>query len=40
MYSVLNTLSECTYFYILKNITSLTFLLAFKIIGSLQCIFK
>ena len=37
MYSVLNTLSEYTYFYILKNITSYTFLLAFKIVESLQC---
>ena len=31
MYSVLNTLSEYTYFYISKNITSHTFLLVFKI---------
>ena len=38
MYSVLNTLSEYTYFYISKNITSYTFLLIFKIVESLQCI--
>ena len=38
MYSVLNTLSESTYFYRSKNITSYTFLLAFKIVESLQCI--
>ena len=31
----LNTLSEYTYFYIWKNITSYTFLLVFKIIESL-----
>ena len=40
MYSVLNTLSEYTYFYISKNITSYTFLLVFKIAESLQCILK
>ena len=40
MYSVLNTLSEYTYFYISKNITSYTFLLVFEIIESLQCIIK
>ena len=40
MYSVLNTLSEYTYFYISKNITSYTFLLVFKIIECLQCILK
>ena len=40
MYSVLNTLSEYTYFYISKNITSYTFLLVFKILESLQCILK
>ena len=40
MYSVLNTLSEYTYFCISKNITSYTFLLVFKIVESLQCIFK
>ena len=38
MYSVLNTISEYTYFYISKNIASYTFLLAFKIDDSLQCI--
>ena len=38
MYSVLNTLSEYTYFYISKNITSYTFLLVLKVIESLQCI--
>ena len=32
MYSVLYTLSEYTYFYISKNITSYTFLLVFKIV--------
>ena len=40
MYSVLNTLSEYTYFYISKDITLYTFLLVFKIIESLQCILK
>ena len=40
MYSVLNTLSEYTYFYISKNITSYTFVLVFKIVESLQCILK
>ena len=40
LYSILNTLSEYTYFYILRNITLYTFLLAFKIVKSLQCIFK
>ena len=38
MYSVLNTLSEYTYFYISKNMTSYTFLLVLKIVESLQCI--
>ena len=38
MYDVLNTLSEYTYFYVSKNITSNTFLLVFKIVESLQCI--
>ena len=37
MYSVLNTISEYTYFYISKNIASYPFLLAFKIDDSLQC---
>ena len=40
MYGVLNTLSEYTYLYISKNITSYTFLLVFKIVESLQCILK
>ena len=40
MYSVLNNLSEYTYSYIDKNITSYSFLLAFKIVKSLQCIIK
>ena len=38
MYCVLNTLSEYTYFYLGKNITSLLLLLAFKTVESLQCI--
>ena len=38
--SVLNTLSDYTYFYISKKITSYTFLLVFKIVESLQCILK
>ena len=40
MYSALNTLSEYTYFYISKNIISVTFLLVFKIVESLQFIHK
>ena len=40
MYSVLNTLSEYTDFYILKNIISYTFWLVFKIAERLQCILK
>ena len=40
IHSLLNTLSEYTYFYISKNITSYTFLLVFKIVESLQCILK
>ena len=40
MYSVLNELSEYIYMYISKNITSYSFLLAFKIVESLQCILK
>ena len=40
MYSVLNTLSEYTYFCISKKITSYTFLLVFKIVESFQCILK
>ena len=40
MRSVLNTISEYTYFYISKNITSYTFLLVFKIVESLKCILK
>ena len=38
--SVLNALSEYTYFYISKNITSFTFLCIFKVVKSLQCILK
>ena len=38
MYSILNTISKYTYFYVLKNITSYTFLLAFKLGKSLQSI--
>ena len=38
MYSVLNTLSEYTYIYISKNISSYIFWLIFKIVESLQCI--
>ena len=38
MYSVLNTLSEYTYFYISKDITLYAFSLVFKIVQSLQCI--
>ena len=38
MYSVLNTISEYTYFNISKNITSQTFLLDFKIVKNHQCI--
>ena len=40
MHSVLNTLSECTYFYMSKNITSYTFLVVFEIVESIQCIPK
>ena len=40
MHRVLNTLSECTYFYISKNINSYTFLLVFKIIESLHCMLR
>ena len=36
MYSVLNNVSEYTYFYISKNIISYTFLLIFKIAESFQ----
>ena len=38
MYSVLNMLSEYSYFYISENITSYKFLLVFKIVESFQCI--
>ena len=38
MYSVLIALSEYTYFYISKKITSYTFAVCFKIVGSFQCI--
>ena len=37
MFSVLNTHSQYTFFYISKIITSYTFLLVFKIVESLQC---
>ena len=37
---LLNTLSEYTYIYMSKNITSYIFLLVFKIVESLQCILK
>ena len=40
MNSVLNILSEYTYFYKSKNNTSYTFLLVFKIVERLQCILK
>ena len=40
VYSVLNRFSEYTYFYTSKNITLYTFLLVFKIVKSLQWIFK
>ena len=36
-YSVLNTFSYYTYFYISKNIISYTILLVFKTVDSLQC---
>ena len=38
MHSVLNTLSEYTYFYKSKNITSYMLLLTLKLVESLQCI--
>ena len=38
IYSVLNTLSKYTYFYISESNTSCTSLLVFKIVESLQCI--
>ena len=38
MYGVLNTLSDYTYFYISKKITSYNFVLVFKIVESLECI--
>ena len=37
---ILNKLSDYTYFYISKNITSYTFVLVFKIVESLQFILK
>ena len=41
MYSVLNTLSEYTYFYISKTLhTSSTFLIVLKIVKSQKCILK
>ena len=36
----MNTLAEYTYFYISKKITPHTFLLLFKIVESLECIFN
>ena len=38
MYRVLNTVSEPTYFYISKSITSYTFLRVFKTVESIHCI--
>ena len=38
MYSVLNTLSEYTYFYISKAITSYTLFTCFKTVENVQCI--
>ena len=38
VYSVLNKISEYTYFHISKNITSYTFLLVIKLVESLQSI--
>ena len=32
--------SECTYFYISKNVTSYTFLLVFNVVQKLHCILK
>ena len=40
VYSVLNTLSQHTYFYISKNITSYFFLLVSKIVERQHCILK
>ena len=40
MYGVLNKLSEYSYCYISKNITSYTFVVVFRIVESLQCILK
>ena len=40
MYSLLNTISEYTCFYISKNITSYFFLLVLKIVESLQCMLE
>ena len=36
MYNVLNRVSDYTYFYISKNITSYTFLFVFKFVESFQ----
>ena len=36
----MNTLSEYTYFYTSKSITSFTFLLVFKIVKNFQSVFK
>ena len=40
MYSVLNTLSEYTYFNVSKTLLHTLLLLAFKIVESLECILK
>ena len=40
MHSVLNTLSEYTYFYMLENITSYALVACFLNDNSLQCILK
>ena len=40
MYSVMNILSEYTYFYASKSITLYTFLLVFKIVKNFQSVFK
>ena len=40
MFTVLHALSQYTYFYTSKKITSYTFFLVFKIVESLQCILK
>ena len=40
MLNVLYTFSEYLYFYVSRNITSATFLLVFKIVESIKCIFN